>query len=243
VTRETSRAARGIDLVGSTATWGHLAERALRSLLPAASDPEASASRPEARRLSAEEWLRVLGGARIARRPTIGLGDDFELTADGLIGARRVVLTAKRARWEGLARDLTVLDLRTMVCPANRRRTGKTGAHQQERLMRPQRAILAAAQGSWSEVRARAKSVLNVSTVFRLGRHLPRRTASARASGHPIRGLPQGPAPPPAPSTARTAYAPGRAGGPGARPRRDCWPRRRGSRPDPSRGRRPPASP
>src|SRR5258708_39332975 len=35
------------------ATWGHLAERALRSLLPAASDPEARASRPEARRLSA----------------------------------------------------------------------------------------------------------------------------------------------------------------------------------------------
>jgi ARG and Rhodanese-Phosphatase-superfamily-associated Protein domain len=76
-----------IDLVGSSATWGHLAERALRSLLPAASDPEASASRPEARRLSAEEWLRVLGGARIARRPAIGLGDDFELAADGLIGS------------------------------------------------------------------------------------------------------------------------------------------------------------
>jgi hypothetical protein len=76
-----------IDLVGSSATWGHLAERALRSLLPAASDPEARASRPEARRLSAEEWLRVLGGARIARRPAIGLGDDFELAADGLIGS------------------------------------------------------------------------------------------------------------------------------------------------------------
>ncbi len=76
-----------IDLVGSAATWGHLAERALRSLLPAASDPEASASRPDARRLSAEEWLRVLGAARIARRPAIGLGDDFELAAEGLIGS------------------------------------------------------------------------------------------------------------------------------------------------------------
>jgi hypothetical protein len=76
-----------IDLVGSAATWGHLADRALRSLLPAASDPEASASRPDARRHSAEEWLRVLGAARIARRPAIGLGDDFELAADGLIGS------------------------------------------------------------------------------------------------------------------------------------------------------------
>lgn len=76
-----------IDLVGSSATWGHLAERALRSLLPAAFDSEASASRPDARRLSAEEWLRVLGAARIARRPAIGLGDDFELAADGLIGS------------------------------------------------------------------------------------------------------------------------------------------------------------
>ena len=76
-----------IDLVGSAATWGHLAERAVRSLLPAASDPEASASRPDAHRLSAQEWLRVLGAARIARRPAIGLGDDFELAADGLIGS------------------------------------------------------------------------------------------------------------------------------------------------------------
>jgi hypothetical protein len=76
-----------IDLVGSSATWGHLAERALRSLLPAASDPEVTASRPHARRLSAAEWLRALGAARIARRPAIGLGDDFELAADGLIGS------------------------------------------------------------------------------------------------------------------------------------------------------------
>ena len=76
-----------IDLVGSAATWGHLAERALRSLLPAASDPEASASRVGARRQSAKEWLEVLGAARIARRPAIDLGDDFELAADGLIGS------------------------------------------------------------------------------------------------------------------------------------------------------------
>jgi hypothetical protein len=76
-----------IDLVGSAATWSHLAERAVRSLLPAASDPEASASRPGARRLSAGEWLQVVGAARIARRPAIGLGDDFELAADGLIGS------------------------------------------------------------------------------------------------------------------------------------------------------------
>ena len=76
-----------IDLVGSSATWGHLAERALRTLLPAASDPEVSASRPDARRLSAAEWLRVLGEARIGRRPAIGLGEDFELAADGLIGS------------------------------------------------------------------------------------------------------------------------------------------------------------
>ena len=76
-----------IDMVGSAATWSHLAERALRSLLPAASDPEASASRAGARRQSASEWLEVLGAARIARRPAIGLGDDFELAADGLIGS------------------------------------------------------------------------------------------------------------------------------------------------------------
>ena len=65
----------------------YLSERALRSLLPAASDPEASTSRVGARRLSAEEWLQVLGAARLQRRPAIGLGDDFELAAVGLIGS------------------------------------------------------------------------------------------------------------------------------------------------------------
>ena len=40
-------------------------------------------------------------------------------------------------------------------------------------------------------------------------------------------------APPPGPSTARRAHAPGRDGGPGARPLRDSRPRRRASRPDP----------
>ena len=76
-----------VDLVGSSATWSRLADRALRSLLPAASDPEVQASKPGARRLSPSEWLRTLGEARIARRPAIGLGDDFELAADGLIGS------------------------------------------------------------------------------------------------------------------------------------------------------------
>jgi ARG/rhodanese/phosphatase superfamily protein len=76
-----------VDLVGSPATWSHLAERALRSLLPAATDPEVRASASRARRLSAEEWLQALGSAQIERRPAIGLGDDFELAADGLIGS------------------------------------------------------------------------------------------------------------------------------------------------------------
>jgi hypothetical protein len=76
-----------VDLVGSSATWSHLADRALRSLLPAVSDPEVQASKPGARRLSPADWLGTLGAARIARRPAIGLGDDFELAADGLIGS------------------------------------------------------------------------------------------------------------------------------------------------------------
>jgi ARG/rhodanese/phosphatase superfamily protein len=76
-----------VDLVGSAGTWTQLADRALRSLLPAASDPELRASKPGARRSSADEWLRALGSAQIARRPAIGLGDDFELAGEGLMGS------------------------------------------------------------------------------------------------------------------------------------------------------------
>jgi hypothetical protein len=76
-----------VDLVGSPLTWSHLAERAFRSLLPAASDPEVQASKPGACRQSPSDWLRTLGEARIARRPAIGLGEDFEIAAEGLIGS------------------------------------------------------------------------------------------------------------------------------------------------------------
>jgi len=76
-----------VDLVGSPLTWSHLAERAFRSLLPAASDPEVQASKPGACRRSPSDWLRTLGEARIARRPAIGLGEDFEIAAEGLIGS------------------------------------------------------------------------------------------------------------------------------------------------------------
>src|SRR5258706_265495 len=77
----------GTDLVGSPLTWSHLAERAFRSLLPAASDPEVQASKPGACRRSPSDWLRTLGEARIARRAAIGLGEDFEIAAEGLIGS------------------------------------------------------------------------------------------------------------------------------------------------------------
>lgn len=76
-----------IDLVGSPLTWSHLAERAFRSLLPAASDPEVQASKPGACRRSPSDWLRTLGEARIGLRPAIGLGEDFEIAAEGLIGS------------------------------------------------------------------------------------------------------------------------------------------------------------
>ena len=42
---------------------------------------------PGACRRSPSDWLRTLGEARIARRPAIGLGEDFEIAAEGLIGS------------------------------------------------------------------------------------------------------------------------------------------------------------
>jgi hypothetical protein len=77
----------GFDVVGSAATWAHMADRALRSLAPASSDPELSAAGPGARRRTAGEWLETIRTARIGRRPAIALGDDFELAADGFIGS------------------------------------------------------------------------------------------------------------------------------------------------------------
>jgi len=48
-----------VDLVGSPLTWSHLAERAFRSLLPAASDPEVQASKPGACRRSPSASART----------------------------------------------------------------------------------------------------------------------------------------------------------------------------------------
>jgi hypothetical protein len=89
--------------------------------------------------------LRTLGGARIARRPAIGLGDD---SASRNRENQIVVLTARLAPWDGLPSGLTVRDLRTIGAPAKRRGTSETVSHPQERLVMPQRAHAEAARGS-----------------------------------------------------------------------------------------------
>src|SRR3984893_18089861 len=74
-----------------------------------------------------------------------------------------------------------------MVSPAKRRGTGETVPHHQERLVRPQEAIAAAARGSWSDALTRATIVRDLSTVICLGRHTPRRTAPTHPRAPPLR--------------------------------------------------------
>jgi hypothetical protein len=77
----------GLEVVGSHEMWSRLADRALRSLLPAATDPESLPHRQGSHPRTPEGWLQTLAAGRIARRPALGLGADFELSAEGAIGS------------------------------------------------------------------------------------------------------------------------------------------------------------
>ncbi len=75
-----------IDLVGSSATWGHLAARAVRSCPP---PPIPRSRRPGRARTGAHPRSGSGCSAKRGSRavPPSALGDDFALAADGLIGS------------------------------------------------------------------------------------------------------------------------------------------------------------
>ena len=77
----------GLEVVGSHEMWSRLADRALRSLLPAATDPQSLPHRQGSHPRTLDGWLQTLAAGHIARRPALGLGGDFELSAEGAIGS------------------------------------------------------------------------------------------------------------------------------------------------------------
>lgn len=76
-----------LDLVGSPETWRGAAARALASLVPAAGDADLRSRTTGAVERSPQEWLDAIGKAYFRRRDAIGLGDDFEIIGNGLIGS------------------------------------------------------------------------------------------------------------------------------------------------------------
>lgn len=78
----------GLEVVGHPDAWRGVSERVLWSYLPALSDPDlVRHARSRQARPDPDAWLRELSSATVRPQPAVGMGEDLDIRADGLMGS------------------------------------------------------------------------------------------------------------------------------------------------------------